>query len=560
MNILGIYGSFGWNPKENPEDWVHDAGATLFCNGNHIVSIHEERLTKIKYDGQFPENSINYCLNYANIFPEDIDVVCFPSSSSEKFYQYYENNKIKLVLENIFTNAKFESTSHHMCHAAASVFSSNFNEGSFITLDGSGSLFKNVVGNIVGFEQSSIGYFNKKKKIFRFFPSIPSYNNFGTYYLSWAHSAYCEKIKKNIVFADPKYRETYCGKIMGLSAYGNPIIDFKDYKLTYEGIPAIQFISNPHMVNNPYLNQIINLSPEDKSAFIQKNFENGLIEYLKELKKNSYLEENLCLSGGIFLNILANSKILKENIVKNIHIPPFTSDCGLAFGAACFSLYKNDQEIKLPQNLSLLGKSYSNEEIKNSIDNFKITFEYYNCFNELCKLTSKYLHENKIVGWFQNRSELGPRALGSRSLLMNPKNKQNKDIINSRIKHREYWRPFAGIVLEEYVSEYFEEGFKNPYMLYSQTVKKNKICELESITHEDNSCRIQTVNENLNPEVTILLKEYYDISGTPILLNTSFNDNGQPIVETPNDAINAFLNMDIDILVIGNYLIQKKNQ
>ena len=143
---------------------------------------------------------------------------------------------------------------------------------------------------------------------------------------------------------------------------------------------------------------------------------------------------------------------------------------------------------------------------------------------------------------------------------MNPKNKQNKDIINSRIKHREYWRPFAGIVLEEYVSEYFEEGFKNPYMLYSQTVKKNKICELESITHEDNSCRIQTVNENLNPEVTILLKEYYDISGTPILLNTSFNDNGQPIVETPNDAINAFLNMDIDILVIGNYLIQKKNQ
>jgi carbamoyltransferase len=560
MNILGIYGAFGWNPEENPNEWVHDAGATLFCNGNHIASIHEERLTKIKYDGQFPQKSIDYCLNAGNILPSDIDIVCFPSSSSKIFYDNYESNFIKLNLSKIFTKAKFEIVSHHICHAAASVFSSPFNEGSFVSLDGSGSIFKNPWGDIVGFEQSSIGYFNKNKKIFRFFPSIPQYNNFGFYYFTWAHHIYCEKINKNIPIEDPKYRETYSGKVMGLSAYGEFKNHFKDYILSYEGVPSVQFISFPNHTNNPYLSKIRELSPEDKSFFIQKNFENALVDYIKKLKEESYLEDNLCLSGGVFLNILANSKIVKENIVKNIHIPPFTSDCGLAFGSACYTLYRNSQQINLPKNLALLSKLYSNEEIKNCLDNFKnIKYKYYDSFNDLCKVTSKYLYENKIIGWFQNKSELGPRALGSRSLLMNPKFKDNKKILNSRVKHREYWRPFAGIMLENYVSEYFQEGFLNPYMLYSQTVKKEKIKELEAITHQDNTCRIQTVNKDLHLEMSTLLTEYNKISGTPILLNTSFNDNNQPIVETPNDAVKSFLSMDIDVLVIGNYFVEKTN-
>jgi carbamoyltransferase len=559
MNILGIYGAFGFDPKENPNEWVHDAGATLFCGGKHVASIHEERLTKLKYEGKFPQKSIEYCLNVGNILPDEIDVICFPSSSSKLFYQYYETGQFKLNLSEVFPNAKIEVISHHICHASASVFSSPFNEGSFITLDGSGSIFKNSWGEIVGYEQSSIGYFNKEKKIFRFFPSIQSFNNFGYYYLSWAHNIYCEKIKKDIFFGDPKYRETYCGKVMGLSGYGNPNTPFKDYTLTYEGIPSVQFISYPKDTHNPYLSQILQLSAEDRAAFIQKNFEDGLISYFKELKKESYLEDNLCLSGGVFLNILANTKIVQENIVKNVHIPPFTSDCGLCFGAACYGLFKYNEQINLPTNLAVLGYKYSNEKIKESLEIFNdIEYQYYDSFDELCELTSKYLYENKIIGWFQNKSEFGPRALGSRSLLMNPKFKNNKKILNSRVKHREYWRPFAGLMLEDYVSEYFEEGFLSPYMLYSQTVKEDKIKELEAITHEDKTCRIQTVNDSLHPEITILLNKYKNISGVPILLNTSFNDNNQPIVETPNDAIESFLNMDIDILVIGNYLVKKK--
>jgi carbamoyltransferase len=285
----------------------------------------------------------------------------------------------------------------------------------------------------------------------------------------------------------------------------------------------------------------------------------AILDYLKYLKNESYLEDNICLSGGVFLNVLANTKIKQSNIVKNIHIPPFTSDCGLHFGAACYMLFKSKESIELPKNISLLGKRYTNDLIFKEISqSTTLNYKIFKDFNELCKIVSVYLNENKIIAWFQNKSEFGPRSLGSRSILMNPQPKENKDTLNFRIKHREYWRPFAGVMLEEYVEEYFEENFKSPYMLYSQTIKKEKIKEISAISHHDNTCRIQTVNRDLNYEITVLLEEYYKLTGTPILLNTSFNDNGQPIVETPKDALYSFINMDIDYLIIGNYIITKK--
>ena len=170
-------------------------------------------------------------------------------------------------------------------------------------------------------------------------------------------------------------------------------------------------------------------------------------------------------------------------------------------------------------------------------------------------VVSQYLDDNKIVGWFQGRSEYGPRALGSRSILMSPKYKKNKDILNSRVKHREYWRPFAGVMLKEYLHDYFEEAIDSPYMLYSQTVKEDKRLNLQAIVHEDNTCRIQTIEEG---KLATLLKHYNKLSGLPILLNTSFNDSGKPIVESPEDAIEAFLNMNMDYLVIGNKVVRRQ--
>jgi carbamoyltransferase len=290
------------------------------------------------------------------------------------------------------------------------------------------------------------------------------------------------------------------------------------------------------------------------AAVLQKNTEEGILEYVTELRKD-YLDEYTCFSGGFFLNILANTIIKNSGLFKEIYIPPFTSDCGLHFGAACYGLFKHKQKINLPKNVALLGKEYNESEIYNEVKNLK--HKKYNNFNQLCAETSKLLNENKIIGWFQGKSEFGPRALGSRSILMNPSKKEHKDVINERVKHREYWRPFAGIILDEYLKDYFEDNIQNPYMIYSQTVKSDKKDQLSAIIHEDDTCRIQTVNSELNDKVTTLLKEYHKISGVPVLLNTSFNDNGQPIVETPKDAVDAFLNLDIDYLVIENYIVEK---
>jgi carbamoyltransferase len=558
MNVLGIYGAFDWD-STSPDGWVHDSGATLFVNNRHICSISEERLTKNKYEGNFPYHSIMYCISYSNICNEDIDIVAIPSHCCTKFYQKYKNNYINNKIKEIFPNARVEVISHHISHAAASVFTSDFNEGSFITLDNSGSLIINNFNDILSAEHSSVGYFNKSKNIFRYFPTLNGLNHFGQYYHEWAWYIYCQKMKKDINILDSKYRETFSGKVMGLCAYGKYNDSVKDYSLSFEGIPSLQFKTFPSNRESFICNDAFLLSAEDKSAYLQKNFEMAILDYLKYLKNESYLEDNICLSGGVFLNVLANTKIKQSNIVKNIHIPPFTSDCGLHFGAACYMLFKSKESIELPKNISLLGKRYTNDLIFEEINqSTTLNYKFFKDFNELCKIVSVYLNENKIIAWFQNKSEFGPRSLGSRSILMNPQPKENKDTLNFRIKHREYWRPFAGVMLEEYVEEYFEENFKSPYMLYSQTVKKEKIKEISAISHHDNTCRIQTVNRDLNYEITVLLEEYYKLTGTPILLNTSFNDNGQPIVETPKDALYSFINMDIDYLIIGNYIITKK--
>ena len=560
MNVIGLYGAIGWNvlisdnPKlrqQSEESWTHGASVTLFSDGNHIVSISEERLSGIKYDGNFPRKSIEYCLSASNLSKEDIDVVIVPSMANQNFYKNYINKTVEKKVKRYFPKAKVEIVSHHMCHAYSSVFSCDHNEGSFITLDNAGSILFDTTGNIFACENHSFGYFNKEKGIFRYHAGIPMTNNLGNYYWLWAHNIYCQMVQKNINLTDPKYRETFCGKVMGLSAYGNTKELKKDWRLHFEGIPQVALESLPGRDFN-----YGSLSAENKAKQLQYNFENAMLEWMKELKEKGYIEDNLCLAGGVFLNILANSVIRKNGIAENMHIPPFPDDTGLSFGAACYGVFKAKEKVTLPHNISLLGRTYSDEEIEEALEG--TDYKKFDNFEELCDETVKVLADNKIVGWFQNRSEFGPRALGSRSILMNPTPKENKETINTRIKHREEWRPFAGIMLEEYQEEYFTDVYPNEYMLYSLIVRPHQRKKLGAITHKDFSCRIQTVNKELHPEVTTLLQKYNEETKCPVLLNTSFNDNGQPIVETPKDAIKTFKNIDLDCLVIGNYLVVKK--
>jgi carbamoyltransferase len=558
MNIIGLYGAVGWDVLssgnlKSDDDWTHGSSVTLFSDGNHIASISEERLSGIKYDGNFPRKSIEYCLSVGSISEEDIDVVIVPSMTNPNIYKNYFDGSFHHILERYFPKAKIEMVSHHMCHAYSAVFSCDYNEGTFLTIDNNGSLFYNCLGNLSSAENHSLGYFNKEKGIFRYHPGIPDLNNFGAYYWIWAHHIYTQMVRKHISIIDPKYRETFCGKIMGLSAYGD-VTEFKqDYRQTFEGIPSVTFNSWPKR-NFVYGN----MTPENKAKTLQHNFEQGMLAYMKALKEQGYIDDNLCLAGGVFLNILANSVIRKNNIAENMHIPPFPDDTGLSFGAACYGVFKAKEKVTLPHNISLLGRTYNDEEIEEALEG--ADYERFDDFEELCEKTAKLLAENKIVGWFQNRSEFGPRALGSRSILMNPTPKENKEIINTRIKHREEWRPFAGIILEEYQEEYFMDNYSNEYMLYSLIVRSNQRKKLGAITHKDFSCRIQTVNSKLHPEVTILLQKYNEETDCPVLLNTSFNDNGQPIIETPKDAVKTFENIDLDYLVIGNYLVTKNKK
>ena len=560
MNVIGLYGAIGWNVllSDNPklrnrmnDSWTHGASVSLFSDGNHVVSISEERLSGIKYDGNFPRKSIEYCLSAGNLSKEDIDVVIVPSMANQNLYKNYINGTLKSKLRRYFPKARVEMISHHLSHAYSSVFSCDYNEGSFITLDNAGSVLFDTTGQIFACENHSFGYFNKEKGIFRYHPGIPMTNNLGNYYWQWAHNIYSQMVQKPIDITDPKYRETFCGKVMGLSAYGNIKEPKKDWRLHFEGIPQVALESLPGRDFN-----YGNLSAENKAKQLQYNFENAMLEWMKQLKEQGYIEDNLCLAGGVFLNILANSVLRKNDIAKNMHIPPFPDDTGLSFGAACYGAFKAKEKVTLPHNISLLGRTYSDEEIEEALEG--IEYKKFDTFEELCDKTVNVLAENKIVGWFQNRSEFGPRALGSRSILMNPTPKENKEMINTRIKHREEWRPFAGIMLEEYQDEYFMDTYPNEYMLYSLVVKPHQRKKLGAITHKDFSCRIQTVNKELHPEVTTLLQKYNEKTECPVLLNTSFNDNGQPIVETPKDAVKTFKNIDLDYLVIGNYLVVKQ--
>ena len=269
-----------------------------------------------------------------------------------------------------------------------------------------------------------------------------------------------------------------------------------------------------------------------------------MLDWLKALRKY-HLDPVTCFAGGSYLNIATNTLIQQSGLFDSIHIPPFTDDSGIHFGAAIWGCFEENETIKLPDNLALLGKEYNNKEIKNYLDLFGLNYKAYDVDAVADRISSQ-----KIVAWFQGRSEHGPRALGSRSILMSPTRAENKDILNERVKHREGWRPFAGIIREEDVADYFEEGFVTPYMLYCQTSKTDKI---PAITHVDKTCRIQTVNESQNPRVYELLGKL----DLPVVLNTSFNDNGEPIVETPHHAILSFLKMDIDSLVIGDFIVDK---
>ena len=539
-----------------------DSGASIIRvkknskNYEHI-SISEKRLIRKKYPYTFPLHSIKYCMDYFNIKSFDeinllvSDIIREPVwHRSGPSYNVKDFDYIKSILK--FSEKKIIQINHHLAHAASVYYTSGFNNSAILIVDGNGT----------DLETNSF-YEGKNDKIHL----IDKYKARGI-------GVIYNKITKDCLNLGTGGE----GKTMGLAPFGEKkkktIIDFS--KVVYKGIetdyssiikrmPFSDILSLNKNIKIPKLN--IKLKKRKKSEDILKNHwkqiafevqdetEKCFIHLGKEIEKviNS---KNICIAGGVALNSVANQKLFNNTSFKDIFIYPACSDAGVPFGLAIWALYnhpkfklKNRKTIKL--NNAYTGIAYKNSEIHSILKKYNIQSEKINL-----KKIASHLSQGKIVGWFQNASEYGPRALGCRSILADSRNPNMQDIVNKRVKHRENYRPFAPAVLEEDYKKYFELKRPSPFMLLVAKVKKPKL--IPSVTHVDGTARVQTVNKKQNKIFYNLIKEFKKITGIGCILNTSFNDAGEPIVETPADAILGIMNMDMDYLVLGDRLIDAK--
>lgn len=564
MNILGIAGAIGWDANlEKFGNWIHGSGITLVIDGELIFSVSFERFSRIKYDGNFSVEILNSILNRYNLNTTDIDLVALPDYCTVNFDSArYDGSYVK-ALENIFPKAEIHIVDHHLAHCVSSFLTSPFKDEdvNIFSFDNGGAIHYNR--GITNADSFYIGN-QKTKQLINIAINSASHVSMGALYLSYAGISYYKKtnIKFHDVGSNPKMAEELPGKIMGLSGYG--IINNNISPLITTVLSTNEYVM-PIILPNPEFDEeqqnILNLDiGENIAAFLQHHFENTMLDYFSAIPKN-IKKKKLCLGGGCALNILLNTKLIETGIYEDVHINPAPNDDGLHQGAALLKAWELEKDIKLPTNIGCIGLEYTDSEIITHINSSNI--EDYNTrtltFNEILDVTAQNLKDNKIVGWYQGRSEFGPRALGNRSILANPCY-DNKDHLNTKVKKREYWRPYAAIVLEEYVDDWFDIPKKDSYyMLFSSMVKPNKRMLIPTVTHVDNTCRIQVVNREQNEKLYLLLKRFYELTGVPVLLNTSFNTlKGEPIVETPGDAINSFLNSKMDMVVLHNTIIETK--
>ena len=561
-----------------------DSSACIIVNGKIVAAAEEERFNRIKHWAGFPENAISYCLEDSGIKFKDIEEVAINtnplSNFGPKIFYFLKNyilgkkkleilkrykNKfnLKLTLKEKFGSnekIKIRYIDHHLSHISSAFYPSGFKNCLAVSIDGFGDFSSLVVA------QCS----NQKIKIIKklLFP-----NSLGVFYESMTQLAGFDK-----------YGDEY--KLMGLSAYGEPkyyevlkkncfinenifklnlkMYEFykKNFTYNFEGEPNQKFLLNKdiYKIFDENENYVLNKKnfAKDIASSAQKIFEEALFKIIYQYKGEN---KNFVLSGGCALNSLANGKLAEKKIFKNIFIPFCPGDNGGSIGAALYLLKNNYPEIKTEDLKNpYLGKKYNNNEIKNTLDIYKskIDFKLIDNEDELNNLVCKNLIDEKIIGWFQDRMEFGPRALGNRSIISSPIGPNIKNLINSKIKIRENFRPFAPSILEEKVSEWFDEKIGSDYMSFVAKIKKEKRSIIPAVTHVDGTGRLQTVNINQNKKFYNLIKSFYNISKIPILLNTSFNEN-EPIVMSPQQALDCFLRTEMDYLVINNIFIYKKN-
>lgn len=603
MKILGI------------SAFYHDSAAALIVDGKIVAAAQEERFTRIKQDASFPVNAIKYCLEEASVKIDQLDAVVFYDKPMLKFERLLETYygfspkgilsfvtaipvwlKEKVFLKKIIFDSlkeievydkrkmKLLFTEHHLSHAASAFYPSEFENAAILTLDGVGEW---ATASVSYGEGSNL----KILKELKFPHSLGLLYSSFTYYLGFRVNS-------------GEY------KLMGLAPYGNPdsenvkryiqiikenLVDIKSDGSIWLNQKYFTYATSLRMVSDGKWRKLFGVArrlPNDElkqehcdlAYAIQVVTEEIIIamaSYVKEITG----AENLCLAGGVALNCVANGKLLEKGIFKQIYIQPAAGDAGGALGAALAAYYiyfKNERIVVKGDSMcgSYLGPQFTNKDIEKAVKQYDADYSYFSDFKLLADKTSELLAEGKVVGWFQGRMEFGPRALGNRSILGDARNSEMQKKLNLKIKYRESFRPFAPSVLAEDCCNYFDLDVDSPYMLLVASVKNEKLKELPAnyhqlplmerlyierseipaITHIDMSARVQTVHKETNERYHSLITSFKKLTNCGLIVNTSFNVRGEPIVCSPDDAYRCFMRTEMDFLVINDYLFEKSKQ
>jgi carbamoyltransferase len=554
--------------------YYHDAAACLLKDGQIVAAAQEERFTRIKHDQEFPFNAVRYCLKEAGITIDDVDYVGFYDKPLIKFerilYTYLATfprsfrsfikavplwlRKKLWIPHTIKKELGYEGDvlmiEHHMSHAASTFLVSPFEEAAIVTVDGVGEWATSTIGRGLG---SEIELF----KEIRFPHSLGLLYSAFTYYLGFKVNS-------------AEY------KVMGLAPYGKPtyydrvldLIEFEDDGSFRMNMKYFAYDYGLQMTNGKF-HKLFGRpvrKPESKleqfhmdvAASVQKVTEEIVLRMARHAHELTG-SRNLCMAGGVALNCVANGRILREGPFEEIFIQPAAGDAGGAVGVAAY-LYHTvvGKPREHAWEHAYLGPSYSTKEIRDYLDANGVKYVELS-EDELLDRTTDAIADQQVVGWFQGRMEFGPRALGSRSILADARNPANKDVVNMKIKFRESFRPFAPSVLEDRVSEYFELDQPSPYMLLVAQVREDNRT-IPSVTHVDGSARIQTVDPKTNPLYYRLIDRFEKKTGCAVIINTSFNVRGEPIVCTPHDAYLCFMRTNMDVLVLDRFYMEKRDQ
>jgi carbamoyltransferase len=546
--------------------FYHDAACCILQDGQLIAAAEEERFSRIKADPSVPKKAFRFCLNEARISLNDVDCVAYYESPRKKLARQLWSgvlgNKIarlksyqpKMVETEIREKTGYQGpivfVDHHISHAASSFFCSGFPSAAILTADGVGEWATTTYGTGEG---NNINLFEEVQfpdSLGLLYSTITAYLGFGV--------------------NDGEY------KVMGLAPYGKPLYTEKIYQLINSpagsgqfslNMEYFDFMRNERMYSDLFVDLMGKPARDDDEALEQfhqdvaKSMQVVLEEIL--LQKAIYLHEktgheNLCMAGGVALNCVANGQVLRKGPFKKLYVQPAANDAGGAIGAALMAHIELTGKRPFTQKLKhvYLGPSYSSNEVAALLESTGLHYlDLRDNSDELFRLTAKRIAAGKVIGWFQGKMEFGPRSLGARSILADPRNETMRDRINAMVKKREGFRPFAPAVMLSKAKEHFDLDHDSPFML--ETCQVVSTMNLPAITHVDGSARVQTVDDSSNKRFYALLKAFDELTGCPIVLNTSFNVKGEPIVCTPEDALRCFITTDIDCLVVGDFIIDR---